>query len=617
MILNSPYITGSITVTGNANVQGTLTVTGSLSGTATSASLALNSNLLQGTGSVGFSTTASLLAVSSSQQQISSSLLQVSASYTALSGSYNTFSGSASTRITVDSASLLQLSASYISLSGSYNTFSGSASTRVTQIENVYATTGSNSFRANQSITGSLVVSSTITAQTLVVQTVTSSIVYSSGSNLFGSALGDKQTFTGSLNVTGSQTVFGNVGIGAAAAEKLAVTGPLGLQGFIRWSDGVTTSAFLGITGSTAFVHGNNFYLGLGANGSNNYSPTMMINNGKVGIGTTTPTSGSLQIFNSNGTNHIALNGGSYPNTYLGSFSGGTYFANNYFYAAGHASDNATKRSMEFYMSEDEIDINTMPAGSPGTRTRVMTISGSQGYIGIGTTSPSEKLHIAANTTPYIRIDDTSVGSEGGIIFKPTGYNTKGSLTLNYATAELKLATGEAGNGYFQTFYTNGVERIRITSAGKVGVGNTSPAAKLDVAGSFITNTPQYGEAKSFVFQSAFDNPTINLLTINNGNAYGLTIIRVTTYQNAVGPAFCNIHVGYAYFQGTGGSTGIIAPTIQAAFGGSYVGTLSWSGATLRYTANRMSNYDGYTVVVELGANVDNGAAVTYGGNLQ
>ena len=155
MILNSPYITGSITVTGNANVQGTLTVTGSLSGTATSASLALNSNLLQGTGSVGFSTTASLLEVSSSQQQISASLLNVIANY---------------------------------------------------------ATTGSNSFRADQSITGSLVVSSTITAQTLVVQTVTSSIVYSSGSNIFGSALTDRQTFTGSVNITGSLTVTGTFG---------------------------------------------------------------------------------------------------------------------------------------------------------------------------------------------------------------------------------------------------------------------------------------------------------------------------------------------------------------------------------------------------------------------
>jgi hypothetical protein len=151
MILNSPYISGSLTVTGNTTIQGQLTVTGSLSGTA---SLASNALLLQGTGSTGFATTSSLLEVSSSQQQISSSQQQIS-------------------------ASLLNVIA-------------------------IGATTGSNSFRADQSITGSLVVSSTITAQTLVVQTVTSSIVYSSGSNIFGSALGDRQTFTGSVNITGS-----------------------------------------------------------------------------------------------------------------------------------------------------------------------------------------------------------------------------------------------------------------------------------------------------------------------------------------------------------------------------------------------------------------------------
>jgi hypothetical protein len=174
----------------------------------------------------------------------------VSASYISLSGSYNTFSGSASTRITVDSASLLQvsssqqqISSSYIALSGSYNTFSGSASTRVTQIEQVYATTGSNSFRANQSITGSLVVSSTITAQTLIVQTVTSSIVYSSGSNVFGCDLNSRQTFTGSVNITGSQTVFGNVGINAGRLTISASSDSVG-QYYYMSAKGATNLGF-------------------------------------------------------------------------------------------------------------------------------------------------------------------------------------------------------------------------------------------------------------------------------------------------------------------------------------------------------------------------------------
>ena len=162
MILNSPYITGSLTVTGNTTLMGALTVTGSLSGTAATASFALT---LGGTGSVGFATT------------------------------------------------------------GAFSATSGSASSRLTQIEQVYATTGSNSFRATQSITGSLTVTGQIIAQTLNVQQVTSSIIYSSGSNTFGCDINSRQTFTGSFYQTGSVAVFNsNVGIGTdRLCSKLVV----------------------------------------------------------------------------------------------------------------------------------------------------------------------------------------------------------------------------------------------------------------------------------------------------------------------------------------------------------------------------------------------------------
>jgi hypothetical protein len=90
----------------------------------------------------------------------------------------------------------------------SYNPTSASFSSRTTQIEQVYATTGSNSFRATQSITGSLTVTGQIIAQSLNVQQVTSSIIYSSGSNVFGCDLNSRQTFTGSMFVTGSTACF-------------------------------------------------------------------------------------------------------------------------------------------------------------------------------------------------------------------------------------------------------------------------------------------------------------------------------------------------------------------------------------------------------------------------
>ena len=69
-----------------------------------------------------------------------------------------------------------------------------------------YATTGSNQFNGNQSITGSLTVSGQVVAQTLNIQQVTSSIVFSSGSNRFGNNTGNTHQFTGSVNISGSLT---------------------------------------------------------------------------------------------------------------------------------------------------------------------------------------------------------------------------------------------------------------------------------------------------------------------------------------------------------------------------------------------------------------------------
>jgi hypothetical protein len=86
----------------------------------------------------------------------------------------------------------------------SYNTDSSSVSTRVTRIEGNYATTGSNVFLGAQTVCANITSTGTIIAQTLNVQQVTSSVVYSSGSNVFGNQLTDVQQMTGSVRITGS-----------------------------------------------------------------------------------------------------------------------------------------------------------------------------------------------------------------------------------------------------------------------------------------------------------------------------------------------------------------------------------------------------------------------------
>ena len=63
------------------------------------------------------------------------------------------------------------------------------------------------SYAATASYASAFTVGGTLTAQTLVVQTVSSSVIYSSGSNVFGNNIANTQVFTGSMNLTGSLTV--------------------------------------------------------------------------------------------------------------------------------------------------------------------------------------------------------------------------------------------------------------------------------------------------------------------------------------------------------------------------------------------------------------------------
>ena len=459
MILNSPYISGSLTVTGNTTIQGQLTVTGSLSGTA---SLASNALLLQGTGSTGFATTGSINEVSASQQSISASLLQVSASYIALSGSYNVFSGSASTRITENSssiqqvsASLLQVSASYIALSGSYTTFSGSASTRTTQIEQVYATTGSNSFRADQSITGSLVVSSTITAQTLVVQTVTSSIVYSSGSNIFGCDLNSRQTFTGSVLITGSLTIAGASSAtsysGARIYSSTVACSPIGC-----FATSCATS-FIGgsITGTYATfgadVVGDPIYLRIQNDNTGGY-----------------PSSLALSIYG-------------YSSSPAGYYD---QFRIRATYPGYGATDFIVKEQAQ---SSEVIALTIRGTGISCFSKAVCACLFTAPTISAGTPTNSRILANASTIYGYYDVEvnprwtlgrDVWAGGSGGLAFGVGGTTTCYSMigdpsgygcTIAFATL---VPSGCSGTTY---------EKMRITSCGKVGIGSTNPNWLLEI----------------------------------------------------------------------------------------------------------------------------------------
>jgi len=101
--------------------------------------------------------------------------------------------------------------------------------------------------------------------------------------------------------------------------------------------------------------------------------------------------------------------------------------------------------------------------------------------VGIGTTSPTELLHVKG-TNGAIAIDGN--GSSNTASIKFINDNERSRITSAYDT-------GGGGRLTFHTDTTGGslVERLRIDNAGNVGIGVTSPSNKLDVAGDIKSTT--------------------------------------------------------------------------------------------------------------------------------
>lgn len=125
---------------------------------------------------------------------------------------------------------------------------------------NLYSESGSTG-----TVSGSLVVTGRLTAQEFNTEITSASIIFTSGSTIFGDTLDDTHNFTGSLLITGSTSTAGNstyngnstITGSSIISGSLTVTGDSTITGSLNTSGSVTLTN----SGSTTFTVENGYVI--------------------------------------------------------------------------------------------------------------------------------------------------------------------------------------------------------------------------------------------------------------------------------------------------------------------------------------------------------------------
>ena len=315
----------------------------------------------------------------------------------------------------------------------------------------------------------------------------------------------------------------GKVGIGTGSPyDKLEVVGDIRITNANGSNPTDAGSLIFNESGTTWATNIYGFRINM--QGSSNYLNFQSANNttvkdiltltrdtARVGIGTTTP---QVKI-------DVDLGGNDGMNaSFAGTIASGEYQGIHFGYSE-NANSNYRKSGLVFERQDSAARGKIHILNNAQNGSNSATLSDSRvtiqydGNVGIGTTSPAEKLEVNGSIKlGSMKLENISAGGRIGF-----NRNTSNGAIYNSSYEAFQIQSNGAGYLETQVYNSSGgyIGSMVLTDDVKLGIGTTSPTYKLSVAGAisgagFVTYTKSYGSL------NATGNAVAGITAAANGN---------------------------------------------------------------------------------------------------